>query len=80
MTLLFEGVDFAVRAVGEANGQRDPIEPGVDHLDKRHLISALFQHSRLPPSAEQLVQHLHGMFAGRSGRCWREAVGQLLHL
>ena len=57
MTLLFEGVDFAVRAVGEANGQRDPIEPGVDHLDKRHLISALFQHPRLPPFAEQLLQH-----------------------
>jgi hypothetical protein len=30
-----------VRAVGEANGQRDPVEPGVDRLDKRHLVSAL---------------------------------------
>src|SRR5450755_2478403 len=38
----FEGVDFAVRAVREANGQRDPIEPGVDRLDKRHLVSAFF--------------------------------------
>jgi hypothetical protein len=26
----FEGGDFAVRAVREANGERDPIEPGVD--------------------------------------------------
>jgi hypothetical protein len=39
----FESVDCAVRAVREANGQRDPIEAGVDRLDKRHLVSALFQ-------------------------------------
>ena len=38
----FEGVDFAVRAVREANGQRDPIESGVDRLDKRHLIRPFF--------------------------------------
>ena len=38
----FEGVDLAVRAVREANGQRDPIEPGVDRLDKRHSVSAFF--------------------------------------
>jgi hypothetical protein len=29
-----------VRAVGEANRQGDPIEPGVDRLDKGHLVSA----------------------------------------
>ena len=34
----FEGGDFAVRAVREANGQRDPIEPCVDRLDKRHCL------------------------------------------
>jgi hypothetical protein len=38
----FEGVYLAVRTVREANGQRNPIEPGVDRLDKRHLVSALF--------------------------------------
>src|SRR5882762_3891024 len=78
----FEGVDFAVRAVREANGQRDPIEPGVDRLDKRHLVSALFQHPRLTPLAEQLRQHLHGMtglrkerpLLARSGRLARSEV------
>src|SRR3982074_913803 len=64
----FEGLDFAVRAVREANCQRDPIESGVDRLDKRHLISALFQHPRLTPLAEQLLQHLHGMTALRKER------------
>src|SRR3982075_2181446 len=59
----FEGSDFAVRAVREANGQRDPIESGVDRLDKRHLVSALFQHARPPPLAEQLLQHFDGMTA-----------------
>src|SRR6195256_1899781 len=47
----FEGVDFAVRAVGEANRQRDPIEPGVDRLDKRHLASAFFSILGCPKTA-----------------------------
>ena len=41
----FEGFDFAVRAVGEGNGQRDPIESGVDLLDKRHLSPPFFSAS-----------------------------------
>src|SRR4030088_3034996 len=64
----FEGVDFAVRAVREANCQGDPIESGIDRLDKRHLSSAPFQHPRLTPLAEQLLQHLHGMTALRKER------------
>ena len=86
--LSFEGVDFAVRAVREANSQRDPIESGVDRLDKRHLVSALFLHPRLTPLAEQLLQHLRGMTAlrkerpllaqsGRLSKCRRQFIGNL---
>jgi hypothetical protein len=32
---------LAVRAVREADGERDPVESCVDRLDKRDLISAL---------------------------------------
>src|SRR5258708_94531 len=52
-----EGVDFAVRAVGEADGQGNPVETGLDCLDKRHLVSALFPYPRLALSAEQLLLH-----------------------
>ena len=33
----FEGGDLAMRAVGEGDGEGDPIEPGVDRPDKCHL-------------------------------------------
>jgi hypothetical protein len=45
----FERVDVAVRAVRQANGQRDPVEPGVDRLDKRHVVSAAFGTVGRPP-------------------------------
>jgi hypothetical protein len=46
----FEGVDFAVGAVRQANGQRDPIEPGFDRLDIRHLVSAFSAFQATPVS------------------------------
>src|SRR3954452_15357350 len=53
----FEGSDFAVRAVREANGQRDPIKSGVDRLDKRHLVAALSSTLGRPDGCPTASQH-----------------------
>jgi hypothetical protein len=38
----FKGRDFAMRAVGEGNRQRDPVESGLDCLDKCHCFHPVF--------------------------------------